>query len=165
MDKYRFNGFEYPPYMPPSAERLLEIHGIAEKAFHAAFDDLGLVISDYYIDFHLLNNALVRTDQRRLHYLMYHRGTRMNELKRIAVLSYWVLRFKPINRKAGGCVDINERVVLNWIFKSINNARAKTKRGKSGVSDRFKRDLLYSLTYRDISYDHMTTLIEALAEN
>jgi len=160
--KFKHNGEEYPPYVPPSEEKLLRLCGLAEKAFAYAINELGLTIKDYYLDFNVLYSALIRTDQRVLHYLMYHNGMKMNELKQIAVFSYWILRFKPINRMAGGLVNLNEQIVISWIFKSVKLYRAKKNIPAGVFSDKLKSDLLYALTYRDISYDYMTMLIEGL---
>ena len=161
---FSHNGCNYPPYVAQEDEKLLSLHNAAEKAFREAFKELNLPLEDFYIDFHLLNNALIRTDQRTLHYLMYHDGMRMNELKQIAVFSYWVLRFKPINRIAGGPTNINEKVVLSWISKSIKLFRSKNKKPARNFGSRMEKDLLYAFTYRDISYDYMTILVESLAE-
>ncbi|MCL1882645.1 MAG: hypothetical protein FWF81_02695 [Defluviitaleaceae bacterium] len=95
---------------------------------------------------------------------MYHNGTKINELKRIAVFCYWVLRLKPITRIAGGPSNINEQVVLQIIIGSIKNYRLKMNLKSDKFSAKLKNDMLYSLTYRDISYDYMTLLIEGLAE-
>lgn len=159
---YKHNGIKYPPYVPPSDAALLEMHTKAEKVFEYAFKELGWNLSEYYIDFHRLNDAFIRTDQRVLHYLMYHNGMKMNELKRIAVFSYWMVRFKPVHRVSGGPIDVNEQVVVSWFFKAVRNYQ--TKKGLSVVnfSEKLKKDLLYAITYRDISYDYMTMMIEGL---
>ena len=88
---------------------------------------------------------------------------KMNELKQIAVFSYWVLRLKPVQRICGGPVNINEVLVMNWLFKAINLYRIKVNRTRTVFTDKLKNDLLYTVTYRDLSYDNMTMLIEGLA--
>lgn len=163
METYEHNGRHYPPYVPPSDEKLLRLHAKAENAFVCAFKELGLNPTEYYVDFHLLNNAFIRTDQRELHYLMYHRGMKMNELKRIAVFSYWVLRLKPVHRLAGGPININEQIIVDWLLKSANLYRSKKGMPPVEFSNKLKKDLIYAATYRGISYDYMTMLIDGLA--
>ncbi|MCL2577481.1 MAG: hypothetical protein FWE27_05460 [Defluviitaleaceae bacterium] len=164
MPSFKHNGFDYSHYAQLPEDKLLKYVDRADWAFKLAFDELGIDINKYYIDFHSTIEALKRTDQRKLHYLMYHNSMEMNELKRIAVFSYWVLRFKPINRIVGGPPDINEKVVLSWIFSSIKKFRKETSIPHRVLSPRVRKDLLYALTYRDISYDYMTILVESLAE-
>lgn len=154
----------YPVYVPPSDDVLYPRLEKAKKALSCAFTELGLDINDpnVYIDFDVIHNALIRTDQRMLHYRMYHDGMVMSELKRIAVFSYWVLRMKPINRLEDGSPrNINEKVVLSWIVKAIGKYRRKR-----GLPDVFcaglLNDLTYNFAYRDISCDYMTMLIEVL---
>ena len=160
---YEHNGEYYPAYTPPSDEQLLSMCARAEQAFLRTFNEIGLISKDYYIDFNVFNEALIRTDQRKLHYMMYHSGMIMNELKRIAVLSYWIIRLKPIHRIAGGPIDVNEQVVIDWIFKSVATYRKRMNLPKPEFGEKLKADLLYALTYRDISYDYMTLLVEGLA--
>ena len=164
MSVFRHNDCDYPAYKPPDDSYLLKNLNLVIDSFSMGFQELGLDKNEYYVDALLVTVALIRTDQRKLHYLMYHNGMEMNELKWIAVLSYWMLRFKPINRIAGGPIDINEQVILCWVFRAIRNYRQKSSKPVVNVSERLKRDLLYAFTYRDISYDYMTILVESLAE-
>ena len=93
---------------------------------------------------------------------MYHKGMKMNELKRIAVFSYWMVRFKPVHRISGGPIDVNEQVVVSWFFKAVRNYQAKKGLPVVSFNEKLKKDLLYAITYRDISYDYMTMMIEGL---
>ena len=159
---YEHNGETYPPYVKPPKAQLIKQSG---KAFELCVDilkELKLNPAEFYVDDVLLAEALIRTDQRVLHYLMYHKGMRMNEAKRLAVFAYWLLRFKPIHRQAGGSTDINEKLVTHLIFKSVDIYRTKKGLPMAKLSPKLKNDFLYTATYREISYDYMTMFIEGL---
>ncbi|MCL2187359.1 MAG: hypothetical protein FWC16_00975 [Defluviitaleaceae bacterium] len=131
MSHFEFNGALYSYYVQEPEEKLLERHAFAERMVGKAFRELGININDYHVDGALLNTAIIRINQRKLHYLMYHNGMKINELKQIAVFSYWVLRLKPIHRIAGGRENINEQVVMNWLFKANKLTSKKTKQAQN----------------------------------
>jgi len=122
---HEHNDVLYPSYAEMSDEKHIERLMLAKSMFEKSFQEIKLDITKHYIEFHLVSDAIARTDQRKLHYLMYHDGMMMNELKQIAVFSFWILRLKPIHRLAGGPIDVNEQVVLNWFFRAVISYRNK----------------------------------------
>jgi hypothetical protein len=160
------HGRAYYEYEPPPEKWVFDEFEKAEKIFGYIFKKLGLVITDYYIDDRTLYEVLKRADQSVLHYRIFHNGTEINELKRAAIFSYWVVRLKPVNRIEKGLFNINERIVLELFFSAINAHRRKTGKPLVIIDERLKslkNDLEYTFTYRDISYDFMTMLIESIA--
>jgi len=163
METYSHNGRDYPPYVCPSNEEILRRFKLIEKYLIEACQSLGLNLHDYDVDFHLIRKVILRTDQRKLHYLMYHNNMRMNELKYGAVMVFWILRFKPIQRPTGGRININELIARELILRVVKNFRHLSNIPRKEFTDRVKHELLYFITNRDISYDNMTMLVESLA--
>jgi len=161
---FDFNGRMYPPYVEPEKAIKFKTLKTTAAMLIETFNKLGLNVADYYIDFNGIENAVVRTDQRKLHYLMYHDGMEMDEIKQAAVFAYWMLRLRPIQHITGGINDINERVVLSFLFTVVNNYRKIKGMPKKTFSDKLKKDMLYAVTYREISYDYMTLLVQSLTE-
>jgi hypothetical protein len=162
MPKHR--GITYPTFRNPTEDELLGEYNKLENNFIAFLDTNGWSRKDFHIDPVHVFSALIHLDKRVLHYKMYHNKMVIDEVKRVAVLSYWLLKFKPIQRISGGPNNINERFVMYLIFEIIRIYRGERKLPEKSFTPALKRDLAYAITNRDISYDCMTMIISSLTE-
>jgi len=126
-----------------------------------------LDINKISIDEEKLIEICVRTDQRKLHYKMYHGVVLMNECKEAAVLAYWFVRLKPLTYDMGDGVyatsHLNELFALFLITSIIHYVRGEN--GKSGnfTENRLLVDLFYTLKFRPIMFDDLTLMVDSLA--
>jgi len=70
--EFKYRGQVYSVYQNPSEDEMLTWMKMFQKIFPSVCDRIGLIATDYYVDDHLLAEAFIRLDKRRLHYFMYH---------------------------------------------------------------------------------------------
>ena len=127
---------------------------------------------DYDIDIGLMTKAFVRLDQRVLHYIMYHKGLIINELKYISILSYWIMRYRPIlvvrginsAEKSSVKSAVNEHFCIYLITGAIKQYRAIRKESMFELNDDIIKDIYYYFRNRQTSYDSIVILVENMAK-
>jgi len=157
----------YPRYRPPSALATLVAFGEIENLFERFCDKIGKDVSRFFVDREKIYDVLTRVDQRKLHYKMYHDGVIINELKEVATLAYWIVRFKPwvyLNEEDNyETSNANELFAMYAIISTINSYRSCQSLPAFMLSSRISNDFLYTLETRLISIDEMVLLVDALA--
>lgn len=167
MKLHEHNKEMYGDYVSPDVYSLQD-NFLAFRYFFKTFCNFfNYKQSDFSIDEKQIIQILIRVDQRKLHYKMYHDGLMINELKETAVLGYWILKYKPIlhfNGKIFVSEDWNERFIIFLFMSSVNQYKNLGLNPLGVVSKKLLDDIQYTLSHRLISYDSMTILLEALAE-
>ena len=166
-DTFNFNGYKYHKYCPPSPEET----GVYISALIKGFERFLLLIKDnisnYFIDTKSLAWAAIRVNQRMLHYMMYYSETEMNEMKHVALICYWLMRYQPIVRvkpdfRYG---SVLERFCIHIIYSVVRHYRENNFNGKLSIVDtKVFNDILYSFKHRQHSYDSMVLLVETMAK-
>ena len=164
--QYKHNGQDYPVYTPPSNHALeVELQGIRFlfQKFCSAFE---LDISKFHVDEHKIIEAIIRVDQRKLHYKMYHKGTCINELKEAALLGYWLIRYKPLIYDNVGLFVVgnyNEIFALYLMFSVIAEYRALNNLSNNKANSYIIKELAYAISHRSVTYDSLQLQVELLA--
>ena len=161
------NGLVYYTYKEPDKADLNSALIDYELLLAKWLKRIGLNPNDYHIDVTSMVEALVRTDQRELHYKMYHNLREWNELKQIGVLCYWILKYKPIRPEIGARSiywdRINETFGLYLILCAIRKYRALKSLPALSLGRQNIFDLIYLFKNRSTSYDSLVAVIETVA--
>jgi hypothetical protein len=154
------NGENYPEYCMPDENTLKNDLGNFRKMLKLFCDVGKLDIARFSVDDELVLQSFIKVDHRILHYKMYHQGTKINELKQVALLAYWILKYKPLVYDNGKCrttQKYNEVFALYCIMCIVKMVNSSCKFGKDVIND-----LIYTFTHRITTFDSMTLLVEAL---
>ncbi|MCL2577368.1 MAG: hypothetical protein FWE27_04880 [Defluviitaleaceae bacterium] len=165
-DSYNHNDKRYPRYEAPSDESLLESLNSLQGIFVSFCKMLKLDSELFSVDGERIIEAFIRVDQRKLHYKMYHNGTKLNEPKEAAILAYWISRFKPFTCKFGDCYytrKYNELFSLFLIDIVVASYRNIRKMPKLILTKNIRRDLLYTIENRSTTFDDMALMVDSLA--
>ena len=111
MCEYLHNGYNYPKYHCPDGNAIkTELSQLRYFLEMLCAKAPALDIGKISIDEEKLIEICVRTDQRKLHYKMYHGIKLMNECKEAAVLAYWIIRLKPFTYDIGEGVHVTNHI-------------------------------------------------------
>ena len=112
-------------------------------------------------------DIIIRVDKRKSYYKYFHDMT-INEFKIAGLLAYWILKFKPITitdrhycNNIEHC-DNNELFAFYIIWIALHEA-GKCDTPLSGT-ERFVKELRYSLRFRSFTIDSLIVLAETLNE-
>jgi len=90
------NDISYPEYTAPSVNSLITDIEEFRFLFTTYCSAAGLNINHFSVDEKALIDIFIKTDQRKLHYKTFHGVSNMDELKTVATLAYWFIKYKPI---------------------------------------------------------------------
>ena len=115
----------------------------------------------------LFSSLAIRIDKRRDYFLIFHKQTHINEIKKAALYAYWILKFKPIrvvnienNETIEKYNHINEMFAAFIIFSAIREKTGKNIK----LSDEYVKELMYAFKYWDISKEALILIAETLSE-
>jgi hypothetical protein len=152
----------YSDYAPPPPEKIHE-WGIAFKAiYQRVCDDLKLDLNKYHLDVEALREVFIRSDKRYLHYIMYHNGTKMDEIKRLSEIVYWAMRLNVITRKTDNPDDAGVRILASFFMYALAGWCGKKGYAFSTLDENAHDYLIYALKYRELSRDALVLLAEGL---
>jgi len=127
----------------------------------------------YNVDVRAVVEIITRVDKRTAYYSFFHNGNKIHEMKRVGILVYWLLKFKPItitdDRVVNGNLDVlekafvfNEEFTLSLIYSGLMNfGEMKTIPKKDSE---IHKNLLYAFKYRELSQDSIMTLVYSLCK-
>ena len=130
-----------------------------------------LKMDDLNIDFAIIAEALVRLDKRKDYFVIFHDDTDMNEVKRSALLAYWILKFKPIHIKTDNKVTkgkyrkINEAFAVFVIYSTVCEEIKRKTGNDFYVSKDYNRKIMYGFKFWDISKEALMLIVESLCES
>lgn len=126
---------------------------------------------NYNVDIRAVVEIITRVDKRAAYYSFFHDGNKIHEMKRVGILVYWLLKFKPItitdNRITNGSLDeqedafqVNEKFALSLVYSGLMNfGKMQTVPKKESA---IHKTLLYAFKYRELSQDSIMTLVYSL---
>lgn len=161
-----------------------EYHPLSESELQAVWDKQKEFIEDFitsnkydaesiYINKDAVLAIIVKIDQRRRYFEFFHH-LEMSEYKEAALNSFWYVKLHPVNFKGTVSVEhqsqiydsINEKLALYIIIKTLR-AMLERKHLSTKVLDELPSsyidELIYTLTYRDISKEALIILVESIA--
>jgi hypothetical protein len=121
----------------------------------------------YFVDSDILREIIIRIDQRIYYHMVFHNGRHMSELRRTALLAYWILKYKPIHYIAQGVkgYEKNCAVAMHFLTAAASGYLFTLDGGQSGlrVSKGFIERMMYGFKHWDISKESMMCIIESIA--
>ena len=134
----------------------------------------GIKRESFSFNMALVIEIAIRLDQRRDYYHYFHSKpeniTRMSQAKNFALLSYWVIKYKPFVQardeaqkfyKERKC-SINELIALSIIERDIFSLPGVDCDKVKRVFDDMKTSLLHTFMHTDVTKESMLQLILSL---
>lgn len=117
---------------------------------------------------------ITKVDQRKQYFNYFHH-LNISDLKEIALYAFWIVKLMPLQFKEGDAPNhdqmlafesINPKFAAFLIIKELK-ALAKDQEQRNRIDAFFSHsyvyELIYSLTYRDISKEALILLVETMA--
>ena len=167
------NGSIVYKYCSPNTDELYDRVGeILEvfKMFVEAQNDIKM--SDIEIDEVLFGEAALRIDKRQEYFVLFHDETIINEVKKAALWSYWLIKFKPIHIKKSSekALSLEKRVKYKHInegfavFMVYAIVLATSRRcGVSfHISKEYNKRIVYAFKYWHLNKSALMMIAESL---
>jgi hypothetical protein len=118
-------------------------------------------ISVPVIDDERLYELIVRVEQRRVYFHVFHYPMQMGELNEFVLYAFWILKLCPFNLPN---VDpgIFNRDLAFAIFTRAIKAEAKARGKLTNLTSSVSKRLLEDFRYRDLSKEALMTIAETL---
>ena len=102
---------------------------------------------------------------------MFHEGTKINEIKQAALTAYWILKFKPFMVNSSDpqrnhlYSRINEGFAAFYISSACRSYAKENHYPTRTRSPRLIDELMYALTYWDLSKESVILIAETFGES
>ncbi|MCM1235691.1 MAG: hypothetical protein NC489_36820 [Ruminococcus flavefaciens] len=162
--------FEYHPLSKEELQAVWE----KQKEFIEGFISSNEYDADsIYINKDAVLAIIVKVDQRRRYFEFFHH-LEMSEYKEAALNSFWYVKLHPVNFKGTISAEqqsqiydsINEKLALYIIIKTLRVMLEKkhlSTKALDALPSSYLDELIYTLTYRDISKEALIILVESIA--
>lgn len=164
-------GSEEIIYEPPTQSVLAQKSNDLIKQFAKYARAVGLSSEEVCIQRAVLPRVILRVDKREGYFVVFHKGTKINEIKQAALVAYWIIKFKPfmINSTVPERVHRYFRINEGFAFFYILGACKQYSKEKGfvmrDVSDRLKDEIMYAFTYWDLSKESIILIAETICES
>ena len=121
----------------------------------------------------LLRQVLIRVDQRKEYFHIFHELGYCTSIKEAALLAYWISKLKPfsVNNNHEGLIDrykdtrINDGFAIHLILSAIKSDFADNGYGKKLIiSDAYIGQLDYAFKHWELSKEALMLVAESLCE-
>lgn len=157
-------------YKSPDEQHIKEKCNALVSAFIKYAKVHGLTIKNVYIQRILLPRIVLRVDKRESYFLIYHKQTKINEIKQAALIAYWILKFKPFMVISDDPVivhkftRINEGFAAFYLLSSLKQYSIEKGCVATKMSDHLRDELMYAFTYWDLSKEALILIAETIGE-
>lgn len=125
---------------------------------------LGIDPKKFKINISALKDIVIRIDERKLYFYIYHNRMKPNECKMLSLFIYWTLKLRPFwfledKDDSDFASTVNEKFcayVFIQVLQIIKPQKCLTV-AKSG----FLTELVYSFRYRDLSKESLYLVFDA----
>ena len=128
---------------------------------------------DIKVDRNVIAAIITKVDQRKQYFSYFHH-LEMSDLKELALNCFWYVKLHPIvvnldsidDKKRWEYRSINEKFAVFFLIKELRALLRSTNGDESPLeklSEKYVRELVYTLSYRDISKEAMIILVESMA--
>ncbi|MDR0867185.1 MAG: hypothetical protein LBP75_01760 [Planctomycetota bacterium] len=151
---------QYPRFAPPTREQSL----LCARRLIAYVRDFAQSINACLplIDADRLNELIVRVEQRRVYFHVFHPEMKMGELNEFVLYTFWILKLCPFRLPGDFDPGLFNRDLAFAIFtRAVFNEAIKREK-KTHLTRAIIDKLLYDFRYRDLSKEAMMTLAETL---
>lgn len=157
-------------YTPPAEEQIKNKANELISQFSKYADVIGLSSENVCMQRTLLPRIVLRVDKREGYFMVFHKQTRINEIKQAALVAYWILKLKPfmvitsdpeISHKF---CQINEGFAAFYLLSTLKQYAIKNGNAVIDISTRLLEETMYAFTYWDLSKESLILIAESIGE-
>lgn len=158
-------------YVPPEEQIISKRTNALTRQFRKYAEAIGLSPSEVCIQRVILPRIISRVDKREDYFLVFHKGTKINEIKQAALTAYWILKLRPfmINcedpKRMSHYSRINEGFAFFYILSACKQYAEIKHYTMRNVSNRLRDETLYAFTYWDLSKESVILMAETIGES
>lgn len=126
-------------------------------------------INKFYIDEEAVLSVISKVDQRRDYFHFFHQ-LEMSEIKEAALICFWYVKLQPIclrsDQNSRIYDSINEKLAVYYMLSTFRALLKENKLSQNRLDTlpkKYINELIYTLTYRDISKEALILLFESIA--
>ena len=129
----------------------------------------GVRKNELLFDWVVIGNIIERIEQRKVYYRIYHKNTELCEIRQVALLAYWIIRYRPfnclINGKICSNIKLNENIAYHMIIGALVGLKTKNKPNYFvNFSQEYKRKIIHTFSEHDVSKELIILIAESLNE-
>jgi len=170
------NGIEYIGYNPISKEESLTKVRELYKSISKIASLNGIRPGNLLFDWATIAKIIERIEQKSEYFKIYHKNTKLNEIRKAALCSYRIIKYRPFkisakNSITGSLHRINDNIKINEevAYYLIVGAIAGLMKKKipdyyESTSLEYKKRLIYAFSEHDINKESMILIAESLSE-
>lgn len=169
-DKNR-NDEEYFAYIPPAWDIVYEDYSTIMSIFIKYAKENHISPNEAMADEEMLGNIIVRVDQRCEYYKIFHENTYLDEIRKTAILAYWITKYRPFHiemrdsAKWQNRIKINEVMALHLILGIISKIISTIPQTKQlSVSPEYRKKIFHAFKEHDISKESIMVIADSLLE-
>lgn len=129
---------------------------------------------DYlFVNEDIVLTVITKVDQRKEYFEFFH-GLNMSEYKEAALTAFWYVKLRPISVRTNKFSEkvlkeyesINEKLAIFYLLRTLRKMLCKNGRDTNelnSLSEKYLKELVYTLAYRDISKEAFILLMETMA--
>lgn len=138
--------------------------------FRCYANDNEIDISRVEFDFKLINEIFIRVNKREDYYITFHDETYLSEVRKVALISFWLLKFKPFlvtsNKGKDYNLNINCGFAAYIMLSAVSEDIEREYKGKKTLSidKEYLEKLRYAFKYWDLSKEALMLIAETLCK-
>lgn len=154
---------------PPDEEKKKFFDGLI-SAFRQYAEDNNIDKEKVEFDFKLINEIFIRVDKREDYYIIFHQETYLSEVRKVALIAFWLLKFKPFLITSENGRDYNLNINCGFaayiMLSAVSEDIEREYKGEKtfSVDREYLRKLLYAFKYWDLSKEALMLLAETLCK-
>lgn len=156
-------------YNTPGMDVLCKESNALLSVFFKYAESEGLSPDEVCFQRAVIPRIILRVDKRKDYFLRYHENTHINEIKQAALMAYWIIKFKPFMVNASlerfhKYRRINEGFAAFYILSAFSQCAIETNSLVGEPSPQLVKELMYALTYWDLSKESFILIAETFGE-
>jgi hypothetical protein len=161
---------EYYAYEVPDSDTLHEYVARMQSTFLKFAKENLISVPEAISDPIILGRIAVRVDQRCEYYRIYHENTYLSEIRKMALLAYWIIKYRPFQIKMRDAskwqnrLKVNEsiafRMMLGMVIKIITQNQNRT----IDVPSDYKQKILHAFREHDLTKESVMLVAESLLQ-
>ena len=123
------------------------------------------IIDSIICEERVLRDIVTRIEKRRYYFYVFYNRKELGDINEAALFCFWVIKLMPFKQLELNNADLNTKIGYSVLINTLNYVSTYDKaykKKKLNFSTIAKRNLLYSLKYRDLSKEAIMAIAESL---
>lgn len=157
-------------YKDPGNEEKKEFFDGLISVFKRYANDNGIDTSKVEFDFKLINEIFIRVNKREDYYIIFHEETYLSEVRKVALIAFWLLKFKPFLITSDEGRDYNLNINCGFaayiMLSAVSEDIEREYKGEKilSIDKEYLKKLRYAFKYWDLSKEAVMLIAETLCK-